>query len=151
MNRYKLLKITHLQKNSDLGLSDSRGHSTITISFLTCLEKILVYGIIIMVSCIWQKNSVAVKVSSFTHERSPEEGDTSHGGRGPGSFCLVSFFFFFLILFLCLPSCIASTFRPSTATLSSKKEQDGGHVSFNQERPPEVSYVTSAYIPWTRT
>ena len=52
MNRYKLLKITHLEKNSDLGFSDSRGHFTITISFLTYLEKILIYGIIIMVSCI---------------------------------------------------------------------------------------------------
>lgn len=51
MNRYKLLKITHLEKNSDLGFSDSRGHSTITISFLTYLEKILIYGIIITVSC----------------------------------------------------------------------------------------------------
>ena len=52
MNLYKLLKITHLEKNSDLGFSDSRGHSTITISFLTYLEKILIYGVSVMVSCI---------------------------------------------------------------------------------------------------
>lgn len=140
MNRYKLLKITHLQKNSDLGLSDSRGHSTITISFLTYLEKILVYGIIIMVSCIWQKNSVAVKVSSFTHERSPEEGDTSHGGRGPGSFCLVSFFFFFFNL-VSLPSFMHSFHFQAQHGYSLQQERAGWRACFLQSRTPPRSLL----------
>lgn len=48
-----------------------------------------------MVLVLWsathdRKFTVIVRFSSFTHKRSLEEGDTFHGGRGPGSFYLVS-------------------------------------------------------------
>lgn len=39
MDPCEILKITHPEKNLDLGFSDYRDYSTITISSLTLLEK----------------------------------------------------------------------------------------------------------------
>lgn len=52
MDSYNIFfKVTHPKKNPGMGFSDSRDHSTVTMSFLTYLEKILIRGVIrIMIS-----------------------------------------------------------------------------------------------------